>query len=152
MKKFISIILTATFLIISSFSVNAFAQEQTRTEKWIQNYTDYEFEAKITNKLNPSQKEELKCRFGQTMPLMGKREAFLMVNIEDGKDLWFGGEKLDGGAYLSVSLLGNSTSENYVKMTDAICTILEEVLSIDPKGVYVTYHPVSDWGWNRNNF
>ncbi|MBR5562523.1 MAG: hypothetical protein IKW12_05155 [Clostridia bacterium] len=52
MKKFISIILTATFLIISSFSVNAFAQEQTRTEKWIQNYTDYEFEAKITNNIN----------------------------------------------------------------------------------------------------
>ena len=109
-------------------------------------------EAKITLPLTEGQKEELKTGFGETMSLIGKPEAFLMVNIEDNKDLWFAGEKLEKGAYVSLSLLGNSTSENYQKVTTAVCALLEEKLEIDPKGVYVTYHPVSDWGWNNNNF
>lgn len=36
MKKFASVFLTVVILIISLFSVNAFASEQTRTEKWIE--------------------------------------------------------------------------------------------------------------------
>lgn len=52
MKKFTSVFLTTIILVMSVFSVNAFAQEQTRTEKWIQNFTDYEFEARITNSIN----------------------------------------------------------------------------------------------------
>lgn len=109
-------------------------------------------EAKITLPLSDSQKEDLKCGFGETMSLIGKPEAFLMVNIEDKKDLWFAGEKLEKGAYVSLSLLGNSTSENYQKVTKAICLLLSEKLGIDPDKIYVTYHPVSDWGWNGSNF
>ena len=30
--------------------------------------------------------------------------------------------------------------------------ILAEHLGLPPKSVYVTYHPVSDWGWNGRNF
>ncbi len=33
-----------------------------------------------------------------------------------------------------------------------VCGILSEHLGIPPKAVYVTYHPVSDWGWNGRNF
>ncbi|MBE7050319.1 MAG: hypothetical protein E7394_06050 [Ruminococcaceae bacterium] len=109
-------------------------------------------EAKISIPLSDNQKEELKCGFGKTMGLVEKPESFLMVNIEDGKDLWFAGEKLEKGAYISLSLLGNSTSENYRKVTEAVCTLLSDKLGIDPKGIYVTYHPVSDWGWNGSNF
>lgn len=109
-------------------------------------------EAKISLPLSGEQKESLKTGFGKTMSLIGKNEAFLMVNIEDNKDLWFAGEKIEKGAYVSLSLLGNSTSENYQKVTKAVCALLEDKLGIDPKGVYVTYHPVSDWGWNRGNF
>ncbi|MBQ2973030.1 MAG: hypothetical protein IJE19_01620 [Clostridia bacterium] len=52
MKKLTCITLAATIFIMSVFSVSAFAQEQTRTEKWIQNVDDYEIEAKITNSIN----------------------------------------------------------------------------------------------------
>lgn len=37
MKKIMSIVLTAVILIMSVLSVSAFAQEQTKAEKWIQN-------------------------------------------------------------------------------------------------------------------
>lgn len=52
MRKILSVFLTAVVLVMSVFCVNAFAQEQTRMEKWTQNVDDYEFEAKITNKIN----------------------------------------------------------------------------------------------------
>lgn len=109
-------------------------------------------DAKITLPVSSEKKEELKCSFGKMMELIGKSETYLMVNIEDNKDMWLGGEKLSGGAYVSVSLLGSSSAENYEKMTKEICDIFEKSLSIDPKGVYVTYHPVADWGWNGSNF
>jgi hypothetical protein len=31
------------------------------------------------------------------------------------------------------------------------CTILSEELGIPGNAVYVTYHGVSDWGWNGTN-
>lgn len=37
-------------------------------------------------------------------------------------------------------------------MTAEICRIYEEELGIPGAAVYVTYHPVSDWGWNGANF
>ena len=37
-------------------------------------------------------------------------------------------------------------------MTGKICAILEDQLGIPGNGVYVTYHPVTDWGWNGSNF
>jgi hypothetical protein len=49
-----------------------------------------------------------------------------MVGMEDNYDLRMAGKKLEKGAYVAVSLLGNA--------------------------VYVTYHPVNDWGWNGSNF
>lgn len=37
-------------------------------------------------------------------------------------------------------------------MTGAICGILQEELDMPGDKVYVTYHGVSDWGWNGSNF
>ena len=75
-----------------------------------------------------------------------------MVGIEDNYDLWMAGAKLEKGAYVSVSLFGNASSDSYDKMTARICEILEEELSIPGDKVYVTYHGVNDWGWNGSNF
>ena len=75
-----------------------------------------------------------------------------MVGIEDNYDLYMGGNKLEKGAYVSVSLFGNATSSAYEKMTGEICKIYEEELGIPGQAVYVTYHGVNDWGWNGRNF
>ena len=37
-------------------------------------------------------------------------------------------------------------------MTGQLCRILSDQLGIPAGSVYVTYHPVSDWGWNGQNF
>lgn len=109
-------------------------------------------ESKITTTVAPEKKEIIKSEFGKYMAVLGKSETYLMVGIEDGYDLWMGGKKLEKGAYVSVSLLGNASSEAYEKLTGKICELFEKELGIPGSAVYVTYHPVSDWGWNGSNF
>ena len=100
----------------------------------------------------PAQREALKAAFGQAITALHKTETYLMVSIQDSCELWLGGEKLDKGAYVAVSLYGSASSADYNRMTGLVCNILAEHLGLPPTSVYVTYHPVSDWGWNGRNF
>ena len=109
-------------------------------------------DSKITLPVSPEQKESIKTRLGKAVSIINKPESFLMVGIEDNYDLYMAGNKLEKGAYVSVSLFGNSTSAAYEQMTGEICKIYEEELGIPGQSVYVTYHGVNDWGWNGRNF
>lgn len=109
-------------------------------------------DSKISVPVSEEKKEVIKTKLGETMSILHKSEAYLMVGISDNYDLWMGGKKLGKGAYVSVSLFGNAKSSDYEKMTAAICDLYEKELDIPGSSVYVTYHPVSDWGWNGNNF
>ena len=97
-------------------------------------------------------REALKTAFGQAITTLHKTESYLMVAIQDSCDLWLGGNKLDKGAYIAVSLYGAAAPADYDKMTGQLCRILSDQLGIPAGSVYVTYHPVSDWGWNGQNF
>ncbi len=109
-------------------------------------------DSKITVPVTGELKEELKTELGKLITTLNKTETYLMVGIDDAYDLWLGGKKLDKGAYVSVSLYGNASSDAYDKLTGQICDLFEQKLGIPGNAVYVTYHPVSDWGWNGSNF
>ena len=109
-------------------------------------------DSKITVSLTQEKKEKIKAELGKMMVTLNKSETYLMVGIEDNYDLWMAGTKLEKGAYLSVSLFGNAPSDAYDKMTAQICELYEKELGIPGNAVYVTYHPISDWGWNGRNF
>lgn len=109
-------------------------------------------DSKITTSVTPEKREKIKSELGKAVSLLNKSESFLMVGIEDNYDLYMGGKKLDKGAYVSVSLFGNASSDAYNRMTGAICKIYEQELGIPGQSVYVTYHGVNDWGWNGQNF
>ena len=109
-------------------------------------------DSKITVAVTPEKKEVLKAEFGQAISLLHKSENYLMVGLEDNYDLWMAGKKLEKGAYVAVSLLGNAAPSDYDKLTAKICEIYERELGIPGSAVYVTYHPISDWGWNGANF
>lgn len=109
-------------------------------------------DSKITVPVTPEKKEKIKSELGKAITTLHKTETYLMVGIEDSYDLWMAGNKLDKGAYVSVSLFGNASSSDYDKMTAKICDIYEQELGIPGNAVYVTYHPISDWGWNGGNF
>ena len=109
-------------------------------------------DSKVTVKLSDQQKEELKTELGKLIATLNKSETYLMVGIEDSYDLWLGGRKLEKGAYVAVSLFGSAPRESYDRLTGQICDLLGRKLDIPGNAVYVTYHPVSDWGWNGGNF
>lgn len=109
-------------------------------------------DSKITVSVSDEKKETIKQRLGQAVSVLGKTESFLMVGFDDDYDLYFAGEKVEKGAFVSVALYGNASSDAYSKMTGEICTILNEELGLSPDRIYVTYRGVSDWGWNGRNF
>ena len=109
-------------------------------------------DSKITLKVSDEKKENIKKALGEAVSILHKSENFLMVGINDEYDLYMAGEKLDKGADVEVSLFGSASSADYSKMTGAICDILSKELDIPGGKVYVTYHGLSDWGWNGQNF
>ena len=121
-----------------------------RAEEWRINMPF--IDSKITLPLTAEQKERIKTELGKAVSALNKSETYLMVGISDNYDLWMGGKKLDKGVYTEVSLFGNAPSEAYDRMTGIICDIFKKELDIPGNSVYVTYHPVSDWGWNGSNF
>ncbi len=109
-------------------------------------------DSKITVPVSAEKRESIKAQLGQAVSLLGKSENFLMVGFEDNYDLYMGGEKLEKGAYVSVSLFGSASSDAYSKMTGEICSLYQSELGIPGDKIYVTYHGVNDWGWNGRNF
>ena len=109
-------------------------------------------DARISVPMTPEEKTALKTAFSAAIPLLHKTETYLMVQVQDSCQLWLGGKPLEKGAYLAVSLFGNAAPADYDAMTARLCRILAEQLDIPGDAVYVTYHPVTDWGWNGSNF
>lgn len=108
--------------------------------------------SKITVSVPQEKRDLLKSELGKAVAVLGKSENYLMLGFEDNYDLYFGGKKLDKGAFVSVQLLGSVNSEAASKMTDRICKIYSDILGIPGEGIYVTYQGFKDWGWNGSNF
>lgn len=108
-------------------------------------------DSKITVTVSKEKREAIKRGLGSAVSLVGKPEGFLMVGFEDNYDLYMGGNKLEKGAFVAVSLFGNASSEAYNKMTAEICRLYEEQLGIPQSAVYITYSGIKDWGWNGRN-
>lgn len=109
-------------------------------------------DSKLTVSVTEEQKEKIKSELGKAITTLNKTETYLMVGIEDNYDLWMAGNKLDKGAYVSVSLFGSASESDFDNMTAKICEIYERELGIPGNAVYVTYRPIADWGWNGHNF
>lgn len=109
-------------------------------------------DSKVSLPMTEEKKESVKAKLGQAITTLNKSEGFLMVGFDDDYTLYMGGNKLEKGAYVAVSLFGNASSDAYEKMTAQICDIFEKELGIPQDKVYVTYTGVSDWGWNGRNF
>lgn len=109
-------------------------------------------DSKITVPVSQEKKESIKAKLGKAVSILHKPESYLMVGIDDNYDLWFAGKKLEKGAFVSVSVFGDVSSSDSGKMTEAICSILNEELGIPGDKVYVKYLGTNNWGWNGNNF
>ncbi len=109
--------------------------------------------SKITCKISETKEETLKAALGQIISTIpGKSESFLMVGFDDGYPLYFGGNKLDKGAFVEVKIFGSTSNDALSKLTSKICDLYEKELGIPPRNIYITYAFVEHWGWNGSNF
>ncbi|GAA0076345.1 phenylpyruvate tautomerase MIF-related protein [Clostridium sp. CTA-5] len=109
--------------------------------------------SKITMKISKEKEEKIKKRLGETIELVpGKSERFLMIGFEDNYSLYFGGEKLEKGAFIEVKVFGKASKETFAMLTREISNIYEEELQIPKNKIYVKYEEVENWGWNGSNF
>ena len=108
--------------------------------------------SKITGPVPEQKRDVLKTELGKAISILGKPESYLMLGIEDNQDLYFGGKKLEKGAYVEVKVLGAVDSSASNKMTAQICQIFEQVLGIPGNAIYISYWGTSNWGYNGGNF
>lgn len=110
-------------------------------------------DSKITCKLSDTQKDTLKSALGQIIATVpGKSETYLMVGFNEDYPLYFGGKKLDKGAFVEVKIFGSAPKSALEQVTAKICDLYEKELGIPPKNVYIKYEFVDNWGWNGSNF
>lgn len=111
-------------------------------------------DARISEKLDDSQKDALKAAFGQAIGAFGKGEGWLMVQIQDDCDLWRGGSKLSPGAFVATSMVGPSSGAACADFSARVAGILSDQLGIPGDEVYLTVTSVdgSHWGWNGSTF
>lgn len=109
-------------------------------------------EVKTTVALTKEKRDILKSELGKAISIMGKTESYLMISLEDKIDLYFGGKKLQNGAFIQVKVLGNVNAAQSNQMSSKICEILQKELSIPGSSIYITYSGFENWGWNGSNF
>ncbi len=108
--------------------------------------------SKITVSVPQEKRDVLKSEIGKAISVMGKPESYLMLGFEDNYDLYFGGKKLEKGAFISVEVLGEVNAADSQKMSAKLCEIFQKELGILGDKIYITYSGYKNWGWNGGNF
>lgn len=109
-------------------------------------------DARFTTSVDKEKSENIKSKLGEAITLIGKSEAYLMVQIEGDCNLYFKGNNDADSAYFEVKLLGKSTKANYEKLTAALCEIAESELGIKGNRVYVKFDENEYWGYDSFMF
>lgn len=106
-------------------------------------------QAKITAPITEKQNAKLHTELtNAVVDIFHKPIGDVMVNIEPDADLWMAGEKLECGAYVSASLIGELKNADCDALTAKICEIFKQELGIDGQHVYATFQTINQWGWD----
>lgn len=109
--------------------------------------------AKISKTITKEQETQIKTMFGEAITTIpGESENWLMVGLEPEYTLYFRGDNTEPMAFVEVSVFGGENKVAFEKLTEKICDIFQQVLSIASDHVYVKYEAVPNWGWNGSNF
>lgn len=107
-------------------------------------------EVKTNQKIND--KPALKTALGEAITAIpGKSEAWLMVELEGNKDMYFKGSD-EPCAMFEVAIFGSASDSAYDDLTCRICDISERLLGVSPDRTYVKYTEIDHWGYNNFNF
>lgn len=97
-------------------------------------------------------KESIKADLGDAITAIpGKSESWLMVEINDSKDMWFKGSD-EPCAMFEIAIFGKASDDAYDDLTKHICQIAQSRLNVAPDRTYVKYTEIDHWGYNNFNF
>ncbi|NEX19293.1 hypothetical protein G3480_03025 [Thiorhodococcus mannitoliphagus] len=84
--------------------------------------------------------------------MLGKPESYVMVVLEEGRDMLFGGTD-EPTAYLELKSLGLPESKS-ADFSSALCALLGETLGIAAGRIYIEFAapPRHLFGWNGGTF
>ena len=101
--------------------------------------------AQIGKKLTEEEAIRLKSGLGEIIALIpGKSESVLMIDLCDGHNMFFKGEKTQA-AYLDVRLYTKAPFEAKAAFAAAAAELLEEV-GIQRQDTYLTFTEFENWG------
>lgn len=106
-----------------------------------------------TNKPAPSEvQEKLKQEIGKKIELIPRKtEKWLMCQINEDANLYFGGTK-DDAVYIEVKIFGSIDKETAEQFTAETTKTVSDILGVRPDRIYVSFFPTSIWGYNGHNF
>ncbi len=105
-----------------------------------------------TNQDLAQSKELIKKELGTAITAIpGKSESWLMVEINDNKEMWFKGSDAPC-AMFEVSVFGSAKDNAYDDLTKRLCKISQEWMSVAPDRTYIKYSEIEHWGYNGFNF
>ena len=102
--------------------------------------------------VSPEAESAMARQLGRDIALLGKSEAWLMLQFEENCRLYFKGDSQNPLAFVSVRLYGKADPDACARLTGNITRMLGDILSVPPDCVYVAYGETEHWGWNGSNF
>lgn len=84
--------------------------------------------------------------------LLGKPERYVMISLESGGALLFGGND-QPLAYLELKSIG-LPDDLTKRLSSDLCQLISTELKIAPDRIYIEFHdaPRNMWGWNGSTF
>lgn len=100
----------------------------------------------VSKTLTQQQKDAIKSGLGERISIIpGKSEAALMVDISDGHTMYLAGEQREL-AYLDVKCYGSTEMQYKKAFTEAAFALIEQVVGLTEKDIYLTHTDFANWG------
>jgi len=101
----------------------------------------------------PDARQALLARASSALAeMLGKPESYVMVVLEEGRDIVFGGS-FGPAAYLELKSLG-LPEDRTPDFSRVLCELMSELLAVPPGRVYIEFAspPRHLFGWNSGTF
>lgn len=108
---------------------------------------------KVSKELDSNVRKKLhKACNDHLVRVLHKPEKYIMVIIEDKKDIFFAGTT-EPAAYLEVKSIGIFTPEQTTELSRCFCSLLQEE-GISPERIYIEFNDAQRfmWGYNSTTF
>ncbi len=101
----------------------------------------------VTQKLSDEKQTELTRGLGEALSVIpGKDARGLIIDLEDGKTMFVGGNRQDNFVFADVRYFSNFEYHIKKQFTQAVLKVFEKVLGTTPDKAFLTITEYNNWG------